>query len=83
MNARQNGKKVILLGDLNSHRNGWCWTKATDSGGLEMEAVVRTFDLRVHNNREQWTCVRKVANGANGNRQQNVLNNGFSYTLID
>lgn len=75
MKGYDENKKVIIIGDLNSHIRGWYWENNSDAGGLKIDELRRTFGVKIHNVKEQWTCQRKTG----------IMNERsiYSYSLID
>ena len=45
MTGINSNKKQIIIGDLNSHIQDWCYTGQTDIGGRQLLTLQRIFGL--------------------------------------
>ena len=64
------------MGDFNSHIHGYCWEKESDYGGKKLIHLINMYNLKVHNEKQDWTCVRHIKGS---NNETNLI----SCTLID
>ena len=47
------------MGDLNSHINTWVHEGPTDIGGRQLLNIIDTYPVKILNEKDEFTCVRK------------------------